>query len=156
MLSEQKALFLVEQGGSFEVRTRDIQEPGPGEVLVEIHATALNPVDWKIQAYDFFLKDYPAIVGTDAAGMVKKFGEGVSNVVVGDRVYVPARSHAGFVSESDLSLHQGFFDNRRATFQQYTIVPADIVAKVQSFGLRSAHMELSHISSFADPGQPDV
>lgn len=29
-----------------------------------------------------------------------------------------------------LSLHQGFFNNDKATFQQYTIVPAEIVAQV--------------------------
>jgi len=112
-MSTQKALYLLEPKGKFAVQERDIQEPGPGEVLVEIHATALNPVDWKIQAFDFFIKDYPAVLGTDAAGIVKKVGAGVTNVAVGDKV-----------------LHQGYFDNRRATFQQYTVVPAEIVAKI--------------------------
>ncbi|EKM58616.1 uncharacterized protein PHACADRAFT_253081 [Phanerochaete carnosa HHB-10118-sp] len=112
-MSTQKALYLLEPKGKFAVQERDIQEPGPGEVLVEIHATALNPVDWKIQAFDFAIKDYPAIVGTDSAGIVKKVGAGVTNVAVGDKV-----------------LHQGFFDNRRATFQQHTVVPAEIVAKI--------------------------
>lgn len=87
-MSQQKALYLVEPKGNFEVREKDIQEPGPGEVVVEIHATALNPVDWKIQAYNFFITDYPTILGTDAAGVVEKAGEGVSNVAVGDKVCV--------------------------------------------------------------------
>lgn len=113
VMSTQKALYLLEPKGKFAVQERDVQEPGPGEVLVEIHATALNPVDWKIQAFDFFIKDYPAVLGTDAAGIVKKVGAGVTNVAVGDKV-----------------LHQGYFDNRRATFQQYTVVPAEIVAKI--------------------------
>jgi hypothetical protein len=94
MSTQQKALYLVEPQGDFEVRSRDIQEPGPGEVLVEIHATALNPVDWKIQAYNLFIKDYPTILGTDSAGIVKKVGEGVTNVAVGDKVCVrPSTLH---------------------------------------------------------------
>ena len=88
MSAQQKALYIVEPKGKLEIRTREIQEPGPGEVLVEIHATALNPVDWKVHAYDYFVKEYPGIVGTDSAGIVKKVGEGVTNVAVGDRVYV--------------------------------------------------------------------
>ncbi|EKM58607.1 uncharacterized protein PHACADRAFT_253069 [Phanerochaete carnosa HHB-10118-sp] len=42
-MSTQKALYLLEPKGQYAVQERDIQEPGPGEVLVEIHATALNP-----------------------------------------------------------------------------------------------------------------
>ena len=34
-----------------------------------------------------------------------------------------------------LSLHQGQYDNRQATFQQYAVVPAEIVAKVCHAGL---------------------
>lgn len=89
-MSTQKALYLVEAKGALAVRERDIPTPGPGEILVEIHATALNPVDWKIQAFDFFIKEYPAILGTDAAGIVKAVGEGVTNLAVGDKVYVPS------------------------------------------------------------------
>ena len=83
----QKSLVLREQGGSFAVCDTDIPKPGPGELLIEIHATALNPVDWKIQAYWFSaVKSYPAILGTDGAGIVKEIGEGVTDFAVGDKV----------------------------------------------------------------------
>ncbi|KAF7789614.1 hypothetical protein EIP86_000560 [Pleurotus ostreatoroseus] len=113
MAAQQKALFLVEAKGAFAVQQTDIPKPGPGELVVEIHATSLNPVDWKIQAFNFFIENYPAILGTDSAGIVKEIGEGVTGFAVGDKV-----------------VHQGYFDNRRATFQQYTVVPAEITAKV--------------------------
>ena len=85
-MSTQKALFLVEPKGEFAVKERDIQEPGPGEVLVEIHATALNPVDWKIQTYGYFASDFPFISGTDAAGIVEEIGAEVSNLAKGDKM----------------------------------------------------------------------
>lgn len=130
-MSTQKALYLVEAKGALAVRERDIPTPGPGEILVEIHATALNPVDWKIQAFDFFIKEYPAILGTDAAGIVKAVGEGVTNLAVGDKVYV-FRCCLPVVTKRLMifRLHQGYFNNRNATFQQYTIVPAEIAAKI--------------------------
>ncbi|PSR83376.1 hypothetical protein PHLCEN_2v5755 [Hermanssonia centrifuga] len=113
MPTQQKSLLLLEKQGPFAIQNTDIPEPGPGELLVEIHATALNPVDWKIQVYGIFIQDYPAVLGQDAAGIVKELGEGVASFAVGDKV-----------------LHQGYFTNRNATFQQYTTVPAEIVAKI--------------------------
>ncbi|KAJ8072781.1 hypothetical protein PM082_016340 [Marasmius tenuissimus] len=62
-MSSQKALFITKKQGPFAIDTRDIQTPGAGEILVEIKAAALNPVDWKIQKYGFFLQNYPALYG---------------------------------------------------------------------------------------------
>ena len=86
MATKQKALYLLEPKGQYAVQEKDIPEPGPGEVLVQIHATALNPVDWKIHDYDFFIKEYPAILGTDSSGVIAKLGEGVTTFAVGDKV----------------------------------------------------------------------
>ncbi|KIP04739.1 hypothetical protein PHLGIDRAFT_182222 [Phlebiopsis gigantea 11061_1 CR5-6] len=113
MATKAKALYLLEPKGQFEVREKEIPQPGPGEVLVQIHATALNPVDWKIHTYALFIENYPTILGLDSSGVIAKLGEGVTTFAVGDRV-----------------LHQGFFDNSKFTFQQYAIVPAEIVAKL--------------------------
>ena len=95
MPAQQKALFLVAPHGEYEVRSRDVTEPGPGEVLVEVHATALNPVDWKIREWNLFNLEYPLVLGHDAAGIVRKVGEGVTNVSVGDKVYAhPLSDHS--------------------------------------------------------------
>jgi hypothetical protein len=53
----------------------------------KISATALNPADWKIQKYGpFFIENYPAILGTDSAGVVEAVGEGVTAFKKGDKV----------------------------------------------------------------------
>lgn len=88
MATQQKALWLKSKQGSFEVGDKDIPKPGPGEILVKIHATALNPVDWKIQASGRFYDKYPAVLGLDSAGTVEEVGEGVSIFKQGDRVWV--------------------------------------------------------------------
>lgn len=85
--TQQKALYLDSAGGEFVVKTKEIQKPGAGEVLVKIFATALNPADWKIQKFKPpFITEYPVVLGADAAGIVEEVGEGVTTFVKGDRV----------------------------------------------------------------------
>ncbi|EJD07034.1 GroES-like protein, partial [Fomitiporia mediterranea MF3/22] len=82
--------------------------------LEKIHATALNPADWKRREFNFFVPAYPVIFGTDSAGTVEEVGEDVQGFAKGDRV-----------------AHEGtFFSNDKATFQQYTTVPAKIAVKL--------------------------
>lgn len=86
MPAKQKSLLLLEKSGEFSVQETAIPEPGPGELLVEIRATALNPVDWKLHVHGYFIEEYPAVLGTDCAGVVEKVGEGVSTFIPGDKV----------------------------------------------------------------------
>jgi len=86
---QQKALFLTKNAGEFIVRDTEIYKPGHGQLLVKIHATSLNPVDWKIQRLlGEHIKTYPTILGSDIAGIVEEVGEGVKDFKKGDRVYV--------------------------------------------------------------------
>jgi NADPH:quinone reductase-like Zn-dependent oxidoreductase len=82
----QKALLLKSAKGPFTVETIDTPRPGPGEILVKVRATSLNPIDWKIQKYGSIVNKYPAVVGIDPAGDVEELGEGVMGVSTGDRV----------------------------------------------------------------------
>ena len=83
----QKALFLQSvPNGDWKVDTRPIQKPAAGDILVKIEATALNPVDWKIRAYNFLITEVPAILGTAASGIIEEVGEGVTTFKKGDKV----------------------------------------------------------------------
>lgn len=88
-----------------------LKQPGPDEVLIKVTAAAINPVDWKIRDYEMFVNDFPAIVGTDAAGLVVQVGSNVKNLKVGNRVLFQ-----GIIGKNDYS-----------TLQQYTLMPAELV-----------------------------
>jgi NADPH:quinone reductase-like Zn-dependent oxidoreductase len=65
-------------------------EPGAGEVLVKVHATSINPIDWKIRAGQmraFREVPFPFILGWDVSGVVESVGAGVTQWNPGDEVY---------------------------------------------------------------------
>ena len=62
--------------------------PGPMDLLVRVHAIAVNPVDTKIRAtLGVGPHDPPRILGWDAAGVVEAVGEDVSGFSPGDEVF---------------------------------------------------------------------
>ncbi|MBE0678248.1 MAG: NAD(P)-dependent alcohol dehydrogenase, partial [Bacteroidales bacterium] len=63
---------------------------GSGELLIEVKAVSINPVDWKIKQGAARLVTgfrFPRIFGADFAGIVRDTGEGVTAFKPGDRVY---------------------------------------------------------------------
>ncbi|MGH7233265.1 MAG: NADPH:quinone reductase [Nitrospiraceae bacterium] len=85
-----KAIRVHEFGPPDVMRLEDLPDPkpGPGQVLVRIHAAGVNPVDSYIRAGLYSRKPpLPFTPGIDAAGIVESVGEKVSALKVGDRVY---------------------------------------------------------------------
>lgn len=69
-------------------------EPGPGEVLVRLRASALNHLDvWIRKGLPSVPK--PRILGADGAGVVEALGEGVSGLEPGERVVINPGIEAG-------------------------------------------------------------
>jgi NADPH:quinone reductase-like Zn-dependent oxidoreductase len=60
--------------------------PGPGTVLIRLHAASLNYLDLAVARGDFGPDTYPRIPVADGAGEIVELGEGVSGWSVGDRV----------------------------------------------------------------------
>ncbi|KAL5376810.1 hypothetical protein DPSP01_010221 [Paraphaeosphaeria sporulosa] len=85
-MSGNRAAFLVEPKGCFEVRDAPMEQPGPGEVLIKVHAVALQPADEKVAKLAIIPVEYPAVLGGPVGGIVHALGEGVTRVAVGDRV----------------------------------------------------------------------
>ena len=86
-----KAIRVHKFGGPEVLQLDEIPEPkaGPGQVLIEIKAVGVNPVDTYIRSGSYpLLPSLPYIPGGDAAGVVKGVGEGVKRFKPGDRVWV--------------------------------------------------------------------
>ncbi|KAJ4355429.1 uncharacterized protein N0V89_003445 [Didymosphaeria variabile] len=85
-MSGNRAAFLLEPKGRFEVRDAPIEQPGPGEVLVKVQAGALQPADEKVAKMAMLPVEYPAVLGSPVGGIVQALGEGVTKVAVGDHI----------------------------------------------------------------------
>jgi NADPH:quinone reductase-like Zn-dependent oxidoreductase len=72
--------------------SRSIPTPGPNDLLIRSRAVALNPADWKMQAYNIMISSYPTILGSDVAGTVSAVGSSVTTFKEGDRVLAFAPS----------------------------------------------------------------
>lgn len=108
-----KAVVLQEFGDVNKLQLEDVDEPavGAGEVRVRMHATSINPVDWKIRsgaARGRIDIELPAILGRDLSGEVDKVGAGVTGFTKGQRV---------------MALAHG-------TYAEFTTAKADVLASI--------------------------
>ncbi len=108
-----KAVVLHAYGDVRELRYEDddLPEVGAGEVRVRLHATSINPIDWKLRsgaAKNRFPLDLPVILGRDLAGEVDAAGPGVVGFPKGMRV---------------MALANG-------TYAEYTTAKADVLAPI--------------------------
>ncbi len=85
-----KAVRIHAFGGPEVLQYEDAPRPvaGAGEVLIRIHASAVNPADWKFRN-GLFGKDapLPLTLGFDFSGVIEALGEGVTRWKTGDEVY---------------------------------------------------------------------
>ncbi|VXB53183.1 NADPH:quinone reductase (fragment) [Bacillus sp. 349Y] len=87
-----KAIVINQYGSKDVLEEKEVDKPsiGDDQVLVENHATSINPIDWKLregylkQMLDF---EFPIILGWDVAGTISEIGQNVSGYSVGDRVF---------------------------------------------------------------------
>ncbi len=92
-----KAALYREFGSADVLGYEDVDDPiaGPGEIVVEVHAVTVNRVlDCAVRAGEQPQRGVvlPHIGGVDPAGVVRDVGDGVSNVVAGDRVALLSRA----------------------------------------------------------------
>lgn len=106
-----KAFILDRYGSADNVRAGDAPEPTlrDQDVLVQIHAAGVNPVDARIREGDFkaFLRyQLPIVLGCDVAGTVIGVGSRVRRFRVGDEVYSrPSDERIGAFAER-IAIHE--------------------------------------------------
>jgi NADPH:quinone reductase-like Zn-dependent oxidoreductase len=87
-----KAIVIHKYGGPEELKFEDYADPvpGPGEVLVRVVATSINPFDLMRRsgaAKDFAPIKFPGIVGVDLSGVIVKARPGVQGFSAGDHIF---------------------------------------------------------------------
>jgi NADPH:quinone reductase-like Zn-dependent oxidoreductase len=91
-----RAIRYDRYGGPDVLRLEEVPDPvpGPGEVLVRLHAASVVPADWKVRAgllRHLFPVSLPKIPGRDGAGVVVACGPGADFAAPGDAVCVVAQ-----------------------------------------------------------------
>jgi NADPH2:quinone reductase len=87
---EMKAILLKSFGGPESFELCDVPKPMPheGQVLVRVHATSINPLDYQVRRGDYpDLVQLPAITGHDVSGVVEEVAPDVTSISPGDEVW---------------------------------------------------------------------
>lgn len=116
-----KAIRVQEFGGPEVLRVMEVPdpEPGPGQVVVRVHAAGVNPVDTYIRSGTYANKPpLPYTPGTDAAGVVEAVGENVERVKPGDRVYTAGSISGSYAEKSLCRENQVYPLAERVSFAQ--------------------------------------
>ena len=85
-----QAAYIEQTGPPEVIKVGDLPrpEPGPGQVLVRVHAAGLNPIDLYIRSGLIAMPlSFPYIIACDLAGTVEKVGPGCTRFRAGDRVW---------------------------------------------------------------------
>jgi NADPH:quinone reductase-like Zn-dependent oxidoreductase len=121
-----KAIVINTYGNEDVLNYIDVARPEPkaDEVLVKVHAAAVNPADWKIRngLGEMFGLKLPLILGGEIAGTIEEVGVEVKNFKQGDAVY-------GITASGGLS----------GGYAEYALAKADALApKPESITLEEA------------------
>lgn len=120
-----QALFIEEPNGPFISRHIPVPKPGPGELLVKIAVSGVNPLDIKIREGKAVHARHslPAVLGLDMAGTVVEVGSEVTRFKPGDEVF-------GMT---------GGVGNVQGSLAEYAAVDADLLAhKPAQLSMREA------------------
>src|SRR5690348_18441513 len=90
-----KAVVAHQYGGPDVLQFEEYPDPvpGPGEVLVRVAASSVNPIDYKRRAgltKDWYPLKFPGLIGVDIAGKVVKLGPEAEGFSLGDQVFATA------------------------------------------------------------------
>ena len=107
-----KAVVIDAFGASSPLEVREVPKPEitADELLVEVHATSVNPIDWKIGdgiMGDRYGDEFPMILGFDASGVVVDTGANVSDFKAGDEVFARSTNGAGKCYAEYVALNPG-------------------------------------------------
>ena len=97
-----QAIRIHEFGGPEVMRLEEVPElkPGPGQVVVQLKAVGVNPVDTYIRAGVYAAPPFPFTPGFDAAGEVEAVGPGVTRLAGGQMVYTAGTLSGAYAQQA--------------------------------------------------------
>ncbi|MBH8562676.1 NAD(P)-dependent alcohol dehydrogenase [Nostoc sp. CENA67] len=133
-----KAVVIRRYGPAEVLQYEEVEQPKikPDQLLVKIHASSVNPIDWKTRKGMLGLLtgyQFPKILGFDVVGEVVEVGSGVTRFKVGDAVYgstnFPGGAYAEFaaIPENLLALKPN-----NLSYQEAATVPLAALTALQA------------------------
>lgn len=100
----------------------EVGAPGPHDLLVDVAAVSVNPVDAKVRS-SFEATGEPRVLGFDAAGVVRETGAEVTAFAAGDEVF-----YAGSIARTGSNAHLQLVDSRIVGHKPSTLDFAEAAA----------------------------
>jgi NADPH:quinone reductase-like Zn-dependent oxidoreductase len=135
-----KAVRIAKYGGPEVLTVENIPDPKPrpDEVIVAVHATSVNPVDWLVRdggATSFVKVKFPVILGCDLSGEIAEIGSNVTRFKVGDPVFAMMPHDWGAHAEK-VALDQSLVAPKPAKLSMIEAAALPTVAMTALAGLR--------------------
>jgi len=163
-----KSIRVHEFGGPEQLKLEEVPdpEPGPGQVVVRVHAAGVNPVEAYIRTGTYASKpNLPYTPGQDGAGVILKAGPEVKRLKAGDRVFFTATRTGSYAEQAlcdeakvhllpaSVSFEQGaamgvpYGTAYRGLFQRAQARPAEtVLVHGASGGVGTAAVQLAHVA----------
>ena len=124
-----QAIRLHQPGGPEQLRYEEVPtpRPGPGQVLVQLKAAALNHRDVWIRLGMQMADRLPLIPGSDGAGLVAEVGPGVAQVKVGDVIVILPSLNWGDREDRPSPAFKILGGPDPGTYAEFIVVPAENV-----------------------------
>jgi NADPH:quinone reductase-like Zn-dependent oxidoreductase len=125
-----KSYWIVTQGEQAVLERREVPQPHPkpGEIVLKVHASALNRGELIVGGV---VHGGPAkIGGNEASGVVQAIGEGVAGIVVGDKVM--GRARGAFAEYALMDAHQALPIPSRLTWEQAAATPLSFITAYEA------------------------
>ncbi len=133
-----KAVVIRRYGSPEVLQYEDVEPPKikPDQLLIKVHATTVNPIDWKIRhgmLRLITLNTFPIILGLDVSGEVVEVGSQVTRFKPGDAIYgnvgFPGGAYAEFAAVSEKS---AALKPTNMTYEEAATVPGAALTALQA------------------------
>jgi len=136
-----KAAVIDVFGPASHLEVREVPKPeiSPEQILVEVYAASVNPIDWKIREGMMaarYGEEFPMVLGLDASGVVTEVGAAVSGFAIGDEVWARSDNGPGKCYAEYVALNPATVAQKPARLSHAEAAGVPLAALTPLYGLR--------------------